>query len=321
MSHLAPMVPGPVQSATKKLRVGYPTLCKEAHQTFTDPDFFEKPAYGASYQAIAKMSVRGRVELLEMILALVEDIELEELSTDMLGSMMVVLQTTGALSPTQLGRLTDISPNLIRGVRINNPSIPSRLAGKIPVEQLQPIQDVLKYRLVSGNWCQATLRNIRDAGVSITVLSRLVGLSAHRLGRWFRLLPADAPVIMTEVEVDFLEEEVTTTDPEPAPVETKENHSEDRTDGGVPSEAGASAPGSLPVDKLSHQHFDVPDFTGDDDPRIHGNRPLILIRDGLPKLSYWGIQHYSAAHKARNAEVAAGKAGHSDVADQSVQAG
>lgn len=318
MSHPSNAMPRVLEASCEALAATVPALVAEVRAAFENPDYFKVLAYGAGRQVIADMSLRGRVDYISLALDLYEDKHTEAIDAREVHHINMVMQVFGILSPVQMQRMAGINVHSLRAVTKRPAPVSIRLGGAIEGEHLRPLLDVLKYKVAHDEWDWVTLRNLRDAGVSITVLSRIIGLGAQRLSRWFNRTPADAQPLITgeQPEPKPVTKEVT----EPT-VETKENHSADHPDSGVPGEAGTVLAGPLPVHKPDSLTCDVPPVHSLDDPRLHGDRPWVFIRDGRAKLSTFGFLHYKRLAEAGQSEVSAGSGRHADVADQSVQAG
>jgi len=336
MINPSPAVPRVLAVSCEELAGLVPTLVSEVRPAFTDQGFFRSLAYGAGHQVLANLTLRGRVDFMTLAVSLWEDREEHEIPEDSIHHQVMLMQVFGILSPTQIGRISGVGIGAIRNVMRRPQAVNIRLGGTLPGDQLIEVQTVLKYKLLHGKWDYAALRNIRDAGMSITVLSRLVGLGAQRLSRWFNRTPADAKPLTAGWKPPFNISAIDTpaqpvvSEPDPEPVteevtepavEPKENHNDDHADSAPVGDTGAVPSGSLPVTTPPYLTGHVPPLTGDDDPRLQGDRPLVHIRDGITKLTGFGIAHYRRVAAARKPEVPAGSPGHADVADQPVQAG
>lgn len=322
MTHPPATMPRVLEASCEALAGTVPALVAEVRAAFENPDYFQTLAYGAGRQVLADMSMRGRVDYLTLVLDLYEDKDTELLPDMEVHHASMVLQVFGILSPVQMNRLSGANLGALRSVTQRPKPVRIRLGGAIEGEHLRPLLDVLRYKLAHDEWDWAALRNLRDSGVSITVLSRIIGLGAQRISRWFNRTPANAQPLIEgwEAPAKMSAEPVAKEVTEPT-VETKENHSADHPDSGVPGEAGTVLAGPLPVHKPSSLTYDVPPVHSLDDPRLHGDRPWVHIRDGRAKLSTFGFLHYKRLVEAGQSEVTAGSGRHADVADQSIQAG
>lgn len=275
MFHNPAGVPGVVLVAQDAIETEYPALHRDATRAFQESDFFREVKYGAGRQLLPQLSQDGFAEYVEMATFVYDNHELME---DMdLHNYLIILGVFGILSPKHLATIADVSLGALRKNLVLPKGCDIRIGGKLNASSLREVTDVLETKESDGELDYGRLVAVRDAGTSITLLSRMTGIGAQTLARRFR--------------------------------KGKENETDARTDSTRKAQphTGGHSQGSSPVPPAGYED----PITGPDDPRLKIPQPLYSwnpIR-GRAQLTFWG-------HKAGLGEPQepVGKAGRDGVA-------
>src|SRR5690554_5910039 len=183
-------LPGGMEGAclTLEEQGAMPRLVKETRELYARPDrMFREVWHGNGKQLIPEFSEEARIEYIQLLQVLIEKYEYME---DMdLHYTIVSLGSVGILGAKQLAEIVGVTrKNIQRGLYRPQTAWEPRLGGDFNRAGLRPIKESLKLVTQGLEHDFEKLYEAKEAGISVTLLSRLVGIPAQTLSKRFKTI-------------------------------------------------------------------------------------------------------------------------------------